>query len=74
MEIDNQQQHKETKMISPQVKASVTLPFAVLLIILVVYLLATHPIHFGWMVFIPSLLGLLGCIWYALYSLFGGED
>ena len=73
MEIDNQQ-HKETKMISPQVKASVTLPFAVLLIILVAYLLATHPIIFGWMVFIPSLLGLLGGIWYALYSLFGGED
>jgi hypothetical protein len=63
MEIDNQQ-HKETKMISPQVKASVTLPFAVLLIILVAYLLATHPIIFGWMVFVPSLLGLLGCVWY----------
>jgi hypothetical protein len=58
----------------PQVKASITLPFAVLLIILVVYLLATHPIIFGWMVFIPSLLGLLGCVWYALYSMFGGED
>jgi hypothetical protein len=58
----------------PQVKASVTLPFAVLLIVLVVYLLATHPIIFGWMVFIPSLLGLLGCVWYALYSMFGGED
>ena len=73
MEIDNQQ-HKETKMISPQVKASITLPFAVLLIILVVYLLATHPIIFGWMVFITSRLGLLGCIWYALFSLFGGKD
>lgn len=58
----------------PQVKASITLPFAVLLIILVVYLLATHPIIFGWMVFIPSLLGLLGCVWYALFSLFGGEN
>jgi hypothetical protein len=74
MEIDNQQQHKETKMISPQVKASVTLPFAVLLIILVAYLLATHPIIFGWMVFVPSLLGLLGVVWYFLYSLFGGKD
>jgi hypothetical protein len=73
MEIDNQQ-HKETIMISPQVKASIALPFAVLLIILVAYLLATHPIIFGWMVFIPSLLGLLGCVWYALFSLFGGED
>jgi hypothetical protein len=58
----------------PQVKASITLPFAVLLILLVVYLLATHPIIFGWMVFIPSLLGLLGCVWYALFSLFGGEN
>jgi hypothetical protein len=58
----------------PQVKASITLPFAVLLIVLVVYLLATHTIIFGWMVFIPSLLGLLGCVWYALYSMFGGED
>lgn len=58
-------------MISPQVKATLTLPFAVLLVVLVVYLLATHPIIF---VFIPSLLGLLGCIWYALFSLFGGED
>ena len=73
MEIDNQQ-HKETKMISPQVKATVTLPFAVLLVVLVVYLLATHPIIFGWMVFVPSLLGLLGVVWYALFSLFGGED
>jgi len=58
----------------PQIKASITLPFAVLLIILVVYLLATHPIIFGWMVFIPSLLGLLGVVWYSLYSMFGGED
>jgi len=58
----------------PQVKASVTLPFAVLLIILVVYLLATHPIIFGWMVVVPSLLSFLGCVWYALYSLFGGEN
>jgi hypothetical protein len=58
----------------PQVKASITLPFAVLLIVLVVYLLATHPIIFGWMVVIPSLLSLLGCVWYALYSMFGGED
>ena len=73
MEIDNQQ-HKETKMISPQVKASITLPFAVLLIILVAYLLATHPIIFGWMVVVPSLLSLLGCIWYFLFSLFGGKD
>ena len=73
MEIDNQQ-HKETKMISPQVKASITLPFAVLLVVLVVYLLATHPIIFGWMVVVPSLLSLLGCVWYALFSLFGGKD
>ena len=73
MEIDNQQ-HKETKMISPQVKASITLPFAVLLIILVAYLLATHPIIFGWMVVVPSLLGLLGVVWYFLFSLFGGKD
>jgi len=58
----------------PQIKASITLPFAVLLIILVVYLLATHPIIFGWMVFIPSLLGLLGVVWYSLFSLFGGEN
>jgi len=58
----------------PQIKASITLPFAVLLTILVVYLLATHPIIFGWMVFIPSLLSLLGCVWYSLYSMFGGED
>lgn len=58
----------------PQVKASITLPFAVLLIILVGYLLATHPIIFGWMVFIPSILGLLGVVWYFLFSLFGGED
>jgi hypothetical protein len=58
----------------PQVKASITLPFAVLLIVLVVYLLATHPIIFGWMVFIPSLLGLLGVVWYSLFSLFGGDD
>jgi hypothetical protein len=58
----------------PQVKATLTLPFAVLLILLVVYLLATHPIIFGWMVFIPSLLGLLGVVWYSLFSLFGGED
>jgi fatty acid desaturase len=72
MEIDNQQ-HKETKM-KPQVKASITLPFAVLLIILVGYLLATHPIIFGWMVVIPSLLGLLGVVWYFLFSLFGGKD
>jgi hypothetical protein len=55
----------------PQVKASVTL---VLLIILVAYLLATHPIIFGWMVIIPSLLSLLCCFWYAIFSLFGGED
>jgi hypothetical protein len=54
----------------PQVKASVTL---VLLIILVAYLLATHPIIFGWMVIILSLLSLLGCFWYAIFSLFGGE-
>jgi NADH:ubiquinone oxidoreductase subunit 4 (subunit M) len=73
MEIDNQQ-HKETKMISPQVKATIALPFATALLTAFIVLLGTYPQFFTGLVIIIATIGLLGSIWYALFSLFGGED
>jgi hypothetical protein len=73
MEIDNQQ-HKETKMISPQVKATLTLPFATALLTAFVVLLGTYPQFFAGLIIGIATIGILGSIWYALYSMFGGED
>lgn len=73
MEIDNQQ-HKETKMISPQVKATIALPFATALLTGFIVLLGTYPQFFAGLIIGIATIGLLGSIWYALFSLFGGED
>ena len=73
MEIDNQQ-HKETKMISPQVKATIALPFATALLTAFIVLLGTYPQFFAGLIIGIATIGILGSIWYALYSLFGGEN
>ena len=54
-------------------KASITLPFSITLIVSVLYLIATHPIIFALMLIIPSVILIIGSLWYGLYVMFGGE-
>jgi hypothetical protein len=57
----------------PEIKASITLPFSITLIVSVLYLIATHPIIFALMLIIPSVILIIGSLWYGLYVMFGGE-
>lgn len=57
----------------PEIKASITLPFSITLIVSVLYLIATHPIIFALMLIIPSVILIIGFLWYGLYVMFGGE-
>ena len=61
-------------MISPQIKATIALPFATALLTAFIVLLGTYPQFFAGLVIIIATIGILGSIWYALYSLFGGEN
>ena len=57
----------------PEIKASITLPFSITLIVSVLYLIATHPIIFALMLIIQSVILIIGFLWYGLYVMFGGE-
>ena len=63
--------------LSPQVKASITLPFIVFSFGGLFYLLLIYPsivIFLSRVILFLSFLGILGAIWYGLYRFFGGED
>jgi hypothetical protein len=57
----------------PATKATIALPFTVGLIAFGIYLLITHPAILLYPLLIVSFLGILGSVWYALYTSFGGE-
>ena len=58
---------------SPQVKATIALPFTLGLIGLGVYFLITNPAILLIPLLIVSFAGMIGSIWYALYRCFGGD-
>jgi hypothetical protein len=57
----------------PATKATIALPFTVGLIALGIYLLITHPTILLYPLLFVSFVVIIGSIWYALYSSFGGE-
>jgi xanthosine utilization system XapX-like protein len=58
---------------TPEVKATITLPLAIIILGLLGYFVGTHALIVGWGLIIISLIAIIGSIWYALYTLFGGE-
>jgi len=58
----------------PELKATIALPFTIGLIALFLYLVITHPVIFIYypLIFV-SIAGIMCSIWYALYTLFGGD-
>jgi hypothetical protein len=57
----------------PSTKATIALPFVVGLIAFVLSLAYTHPALFIYLLLFISVCGILGAIWYALYTSFGGK-
>jgi hypothetical protein len=58
----------------PEVKASITLPLAIVILGFLFYLIATNALIVGWGLIIIALVAILGSLWYSLYVMFGGED
>ena len=56
------------------IKATIALPFTIGLIALFLYLVITHPVIFIYypLIFV-SIAGIIGSVWYSLYTLFGGD-
>ena len=62
---------------TPQAKATIVLPFIVLIFGGFFYLLLVYPlivIFLSRVILFLSFLGILGALWYGLYTFFGGED
>jgi phage-related minor tail protein len=57
----------------PQVKATLTLPFAIAIIAAAVIVLTSHPAIFIWGLMGISSIAILGSLWYSLFVMFGGE-
>jgi hypothetical protein len=57
----------------PSTKATIALPFTVVFLTLVLYLVVTHPGILLYPLLIVSFVAIIGSIWYALYTSFGGE-
>ena len=60
--------------LSPQIKATITLPFVILAIGAVLYFLFTYQWVLPIILATISTLAILGSLWYGLYTFFGGED
>jgi hypothetical protein len=58
----------------PQVKATLTLPFAIAIIASAVIVLTSHPAIFIWGLMGISSVAILGSLWYFLFVMFGGND
>lgn len=58
----------------PEVKATISLPFAILVIGGILYLFAAYATIISTIILDISALAILGAIWYGLYRFFGGED
>lgn len=62
---------------TPQAKATIVLPFIVLIFGGFFYLLLVYPlivIFLSRVILFLSFLGILGALWYGLYTFFGGKD
>jgi hypothetical protein len=57
----------------PSTKATIALPFTIGFLTLLFYLVVTHPAILLYPLLIVSFVVIIGSIWYALYSSFGGE-
>jgi phage-related minor tail protein len=57
----------------PQVKATLTLPFAIAIIAAAVIVLTSHPAIFIWGLTGISSIAILGSLWYFLFVMFGGK-
>jgi phage-related minor tail protein len=57
----------------PQVKATLTLPFAIAIIAAAVIVLTSHPAIFIWGLMGISSIAIIGSLWYSLYCIFGGK-
>jgi hypothetical protein len=58
---------------TPQIKATLVLPFAIAAIATILFYLTIHPMIFVWLLVIPSAIAFIAFSWYSLYVLFGGE-
>jgi hypothetical protein len=58
----------------PQVKATLTLPFAIAIIAGAVILPISHPAIFIWGLMGISSIAIIGSLWYFLFVMFGGND
>ena len=56
----------------PELKATIALPFTIGLIALFLYLIITHPAILIYPLIFVSIAGIIGSVWYSLYTLFGG--
>jgi hypothetical protein len=59
---------------TPQVKATITLPVVVAAGITLLILLSKFPTFFVYLIIGVSILMIMGTIWYGLYVSFGGEE
>ena len=59
---------------TPQVKATITLPVVVAAGIALLILLSKFPTFFVYLIIGVSILMIMGTIWYGLYVSFGGEE
>jgi len=55
------------------IKATIALPFTIGLIALFLYLVITHPAILIYPLIFLSIAGIIGSVWYSLYTLFGGD-
>jgi hypothetical protein len=64
---------QRTLKMPPQVKATLTLPFAIAVIAGAVIVLTSHPAIFIWGLMGISSIAILGSLWYFLFVMFGGK-
>jgi hypothetical protein len=57
----------------PEVKATITLPLAIVILGFLFYLIGTNLMIVSWILISIFILAILGSVWYTLYTLFGGE-
>lgn len=58
---------------TPAIKATIVLPFLIGLLTLIGYIVTMYPLILVVMLLFASILGIIGALWYGLYTTFGGE-
>jgi hypothetical protein len=66
-------QDTKNGVMKPQIKATITLPFAIAVIAGAVIVLTSHPAIFIWGLTGISSVAIIGSLWYSLYCIFGGK-